>query len=42
LIAALHALNEVLVLRDRVEVLESENSRQRRLLAETQALFRSS
>ena len=42
LIAALHALNEVLALRDQVEVLESENSRQRRLLAEAQALFRSS
>ena len=42
LIAALHALNEVLALRDQVEILESENSRQRRLLAEAQALFRSS
>ncbi len=42
LIAALYALNEVLALRDQVEVLETENSRQRRLLAEAQALFRSS
>ena len=42
LIAALHALNEVLALRDQVEILQSENSRQRRLLAEAQALFRSS
>ena len=42
LVAALHALNEVLALRDQVELLESENSRQRRLLAEAQALFRSS
>ena len=42
LIAALHALNEVLVLRDQVELLQTECSRQRRLLAEAQALFRSS
>lgn len=42
LIAALHALDEVLALRDQVELLQSENSRLRRLLAEAQALFRSS
>jgi hypothetical protein len=41
LIAALHALNEVLALRDQVELLQEECSRQRRLLAEAQALFRS-
>jgi cell division protein ZapA (FtsZ GTPase activity inhibitor) len=42
LIAALHALNEVLALRRQVETLEQECERQRRLLAEAQALFRSS
>jgi hypothetical protein len=41
LIAALHALNEVLALRDQVELLQEECSRQRRLLAEAQALFKS-
>jgi hypothetical protein len=41
LIAALHALNEVLALRGQVEALQEECDRQRRLLAEAQALFRS-
>lgn len=42
LIAALYALNEVLALRDQVELLQSENSRQRRLLSDAQEFFRSS
>jgi hypothetical protein len=42
LIAALHALNEVLALRSQVDALQEECDRQRRLLAEAQALFRSS
>lgn len=42
LVAALHALNEVLALRGQVDALQAECDRQRRLLAEAQALFRSS
>jgi len=42
LIASLHALNELLALRGQVAALQDECERQRRLLAEAQALFRSS
>ena len=41
LIAALHALTEVLALRTEVEALKAECQQQRRLLAEAQALFKS-
>lgn len=42
LIAALHSLSELLALRSQVDALQEECDRQRRLLAEAQALFRSS
>jgi hypothetical protein len=40
LIAALHALNDVLTLREQVEMLQAECERQQRLLADAKALFK--
>jgi hypothetical protein len=42
LIAALQSLDEAVTLRRQVELLQAECERQRRLLAEAQALFKAS